>query len=396
MSRRSLLKGALTGAAGLATAVLGTGAASRPDDVHSAAARSFCSYLPGLAGDGAGQAPAFGANGLRAAANARGLTIGGLPSYPPFFQPVVPPAYTQLLVNQFNLLGTGLGWPSQRPVQPDGYWQLPYRSFDTFLAFAAGTGQRTRCTALFWGDRAHLPAWLIGSSYSRADLVRIVQDRAQAVVGHYAGRVHEWVAVNEAFHISTGDFWADAIGADYPQIVFESVRAADPAAKLIYNDYGNEVAGAAQDRDVTEISKLQTGGLVDAAGLQMHVSAKVAPTPAALSASIERFHDAGVDVLMTECDVNMRGVAGPPSDRLASQAAVYRSIFAVVRDSRYCHSITVQNPGDQYSWLELAPAPPFGGPDAIPTMWDDDLTPKPAYFAVLESLKREPPRCSLP
>jgi len=49
----------------------------------------------------------------------------------------------------------------------------------------------------------------------------------------------------------------------------------------------------------------------------------------------------------------------------------------------------MQNPGDKYSWLQTTS---FGGPTSIPTAWDDDLNPKPAYYAMLDVLKRHATR----
>jgi len=64
----------------------------------------------------------------------------------------------------------------------------------------------------------------------------------------------------------------------------------------------------------------------------------------------------------------------------------FTGVVEAVVESKSCKSITIWQPGDKYSWL--ATHPKFGGPNAQGTPWDDDLNPKPAYYAMLDVLKQ--------
>ena len=51
-----------------------------------------------------------------------------------------------------------------------------------------------------------------------------------------------------------------------------------------------------------------------------------------------------------------------------------------------CTGITVWGISDRSTWLDS-----FFGRSTKPLMWDEELEPKPAYFAVLAALRSEPP-----
>lgn len=89
----------------------------------------------------------------------------------------------------------------------------------------------------------------------------------------------------------------------------------------------------------------------------------------------------GVDVVITEFDVNLTGVAGPQSERLKLQAKIYREVLRAALEAGVT-DITFWGLDDSNSWIEFA----LNQKDGDPTLFDENFQPKPAYYAILSLL----------
>lgn len=92
----------------------------------------------------------------------------------------------------------------------------------------------------------------------------------------------------------------------------------------------------------------------------------------------------GVPVLVTEFDVDLQNVTGSQDDRYALQAQVYKDMLTAALNSGVCKSFNVWGIGDKNSWLIKNK----GETNAAPTMYDDGLNPKPAYYAIRDVLSQ--------
>jgi GH35 family endo-1,4-beta-xylanase len=71
-----------------------------------------------------------------------------------------------------------------------------------------------------------------------------------------------------------------------------------------------------------------------------------------------------------------------PCTKNLKQAAIYKDIFEACIESGVCHKINFWGVGDKYSWYVYA----LNTPDAHPTILNDNISPKPAYYAVIQVL----------
>ncbi|KAH9860469.1 hypothetical protein J1614_011800 [Plenodomus biglobosus] len=130
--------------------------------------------------------------------------------------------------------------------------------------------------------------------------------------------------------------------------------AADPAAKLYYNDYNLEY-GDAKHRGALRIVKLvQSWGVkIDGVGLQGHLVSEptgtqsiVTPSVAVLTKTLQDYADLGVDVAYTEVDIRSKTptTSQKLEDAAAAWARVAQSCLNVPRCVGLCSSVDRQFP----------------------------------------------------
>jgi endo-1,4-beta-xylanase len=98
-------------------------------------------------------------------------------------------------------------------------------------------------------------------------------------------------ALNEDGTLRSSVF-SQQIGSDFITKAFTYARAADPNAKLFYNDYNLEFSGAKQDGAVKLVTDLKSKGLIDGIGLQGHFD--VGKIPSNFNATVQRFANIGI------------------------------------------------------------------------------------------------------
>jgi len=294
------------------------------------------------------------------------------------------PLWKQLLLDDFNsvTIDWGIYWPDDVEALPG---EFNFALSDRQVSFARANGLTIRGHALIYPTCDFcMRGWIMARAFSADELSAIIQAHVAQVVGHFRGQASEWVVVNEPYH-SPGrenDIFYQALGADYVGLAFEAARAADPSARLLYNDTDNHTLDGTYTPQTWRVAKrLGARSLIDGIGLQMHLDGSQPPSKEAVITAMRSY---GVAVYITEFDVDLTHVSGLQSDREALQAAIYRDMLEACLESGVCKGFTVWGLGDKYSWLEAFQALP----NADPTMFDDNLQPKPAYYAVYDTLLR--------
>jgi endo-1,4-beta-xylanase len=122
---------------------------------------------------------------------------------------------------------------------------------------------------------------------------------------HWTGQCYACYVLNEALNEDgtyQNDTFLQVLGPDYFKIAFRAAAAADPWAKLYYNDYNIEYPGpkatAAQENIVRF---LQVDGIrIDGVGLQSHFIVGETPSLSMQVENMEAFTALGVEVAVTE------------------------------------------------------------------------------------------------
>jgi endo-1,4-beta-xylanase len=304
--------------------------------------------------------------------------------------------YCRVMENDFNVavqsdFSWGIWWTG-----PD---EFDFSLLDQDVDNAVRHGWKVRASHLVWGG-AILPDWLLNGDFSREEYMKILETNIKTIVGRYKDKVQEWSIANEAVTraINGNDFWGQKIGPDYVEMAFRWAREADPDGILIFNDgenerYKNEFSRRVIDRMYDTVSELKARGVpIDVVGMQMHLlGVRGNCGEEAVSEVMEtmrKFSDLGVRIYITEFDVNLHNQPGTEEQKLALEADIYRDMMKACVQSNVCDSFTTWGVADSTSWLTCDDIwCPYMYLDASPLLFDMQLNPKPAYFAIKDALR---------
>ena len=278
--------------------------------------------------------------------------------------------YSGILTREFNSVTpeNEMKWDATEPTQGT----FTFGPADQIVARARAEGKEVRGHALAWHSQQ--PGWaqnLSGTALRNAMVNHVTQ-----VATHYRGQIDSWDVVNEAFADGGSGARRDSnlqrTGNDWIEVAFRAARAADPAAKLCYNDYNTDGQNAKSNAVYAMVRDFKARNVpIDCVGFQSHFNAQ-SPLPSDYQANLQRFADLGVDVQITELDIEGSGTA-----QANAYAAAVRACLAVTR----CNGITVWGIRDSDSWRA----------SGTPLLFDASGNKKPAYTATLDALNAGQP-----
>ena len=199
-------------------------------------------------------------------------------------------------------------------------------------------------------------------------------------MGHYRGQCYSWDVVNEALN-DNGTFrnsvFFNVLGTDYIPLSFKAAAAADPDAKLYYNDFSLEFNSNKTVGALNIVRLVQGAGeRIDGVGFQAHMIVGQTPSRQQLTRVLNRFTDLGLEVALTELDVRFTRLPANGS-AVQQQSADYVSMVGACLDVEQCVGVVVWQFTDKYSWI---PTTFPGNGDAC--LFDQNMVRKPAYTAV--------------
>ena len=298
---------------------------------------------------------------------------------------------------------------------------------DIFMLWAEEYGLGVIGHTLVWHSQS--PNWLTldedENLLTREEARTNMQNYINEVAGRYAGRIHAWDVVNEAFLTSVrevpfdgdwrsalrkepghmdgnktqwyaaysngADFDAGECGSDYIYDAFVFTRLADPAAILYYNDFNETDPGKreviammteelnerwADDPRNTERGRL----LIEGLGLQAHYWTENL-SPVSVELTILRWMETGAEISITELDIPLGRFgryADPTEENFEHQAKLYEQLFAIfLKYSDNIERVTFWGMLDTQSWRG----------EGHPLIFDGRQQAKPAFFSILKALE---------
>ena len=288
-------------------------------------------------------------------------------------------SWKELVGKEFDLavIYAGITWCDIERQQDN----FNFKSADQQISFAESQDMAVCGHAIIFP--MDLPDWVLYSGFNSDEVSAILKNHVTEVVSRYKDQVDMWIPVEEATLISYSqpDFFYDMLGIEYVDTVFQIVRDLDPDAIILYNDYDNQTSdGTATEFTREIVQRLKSKGLVDGVGIEMHLDGDNPPDKQDMIATMQSY---GIPVHITELDVDIKNFTGSMEERYDKQAAIYRDVIEAYLESGAGESFSVWGMCDKYSWLSQY------SPDADPTPFDNELNPKPAYFALHDALCKD-------
>jgi endo-1,4-beta-xylanase len=344
------------------------------------------------------QAP--NAEGLAALGAACGMKVGIQCGSGRFAQPVLGP----FLRSNFNLFTAPLKWTSLRPA-PDKY---DFTEADRQFVDAKTYGIAVHGHNLCWNTSN--PSWFDAVLNTR-NARDFLEDHIKTVAGRFRGKVDSWDVVNEPIAtwnkrsdaLRTGP-WLNLIGPEYIDVAFHATQAADPAALRTLNLNGCEdqtSAGEATRAASLGLVKtlLQRGVPLQAVALEAHIDAPWTRNRTGYVSFLRAVRDLGVEVYVTELDVNDTAVAGSDAEVEAAVAQAYRDYLEDVLGAGSMKRLIFWSMSDRFDWYgDLAATQPrWRRPDGRPHhlgLTDTNFAVNPAYASVREVIAGNAARSS--
>jgi endo-1,4-beta-xylanase len=264
---------------------------------------------------------------------------------------------------------------------------------------------RVRGHTLLWHNQ--LPTWLTtgvaNGTITNNQLRQLLQEHIQTEVSRYRGKIWQWDVANEFFSntfdstpplpdgINSGDFWVAHLGEGIIADAFQWAHEADPGALLFYNDYnigGEDGTNLKSDNVFKWLQTMLAQGVpIDGVGNQGHLDTQYGWSPTLLTQDLQRYTTLGLKVAITEADVRTfvnNATEQVPTQNLAlfAQPYEFEEMMMACLAVPQCISFTVWDLSDAVSWVPGT----FEG-EGYATLYDVNLNPKPAYYALLQDLQ---------
>src|SRR6056300_27082 len=269
---------------------------------------------------------------------------------------------------------------------------------DAVVAFAAENKMRLFGHALVW--HSDTPKWVndriaIDSLWAQ----NFLNEYINTVVSKYQGKVAGWDVVNEPMETKGGKLrstaWLNALGSDYIDQAFHAAHKADPNATLFLNDFNLERDPLKLEGFLDLVKQLQNNNVpISGIGFQMHYRMDI-PDSLILK-SLEKAANTGLKIHLSEVDLifnthddsqagGVQSYENFTPEMAQAQAAKYKNLVAlyhkaVPKEQRY--GITFWGFNDRDTWIK-----PFFKIKDWPTLFDEQLNPKEAYWGFREGLE---------
>jgi endo-1,4-beta-xylanase len=331
---------------------------------------------------------------LNQLARRRGICVGVQAE--PEFLAMEP--FAQFIIQNFDMItpGNQMKWNVIHP-QPGVY---NFAGADTVVHFALANHKRVHGHNLCW-DILN-PGW-VKTTVTKDNARQYLEEHIATVAGRYKGKIDSWDVVNEPIRInakrpdglSTGP-WLDALGPEYIDIAFQAAAAADPGALRVLNlDNAEQAMQIGDDVRRTSLQLVRDlvkrGVPVQAVGLESHLQTRFPALNEARTTFIKQIKETGLEIVLTELDVDDTTVPGPDDARRKVVADYYYDFLKDVLPVSNAKRVIFWSTTDKNNWYDFGAKRSWwlqrqDGEGHFPGLLTADFQPTPALAAVRAAL----------
>ena len=273
-----------------------------------------------------------------------------------------------------------------------------WKTIDNIVSYAKKNNQRLFGHNLIW--HSSTPKWVQEKALKDSLwLGTFMKEYITKYVTRYKGKVAAWDVVNEGLESHGGNIrktmWYNAIGKKYIAKAFQYAHEADPEAILFYNDFNIERDTLKLNSTLKMIKELKADGVpISGLGFQMHIRMDI-PNEV-IASSLKKAVKTGLQIHLSEVDIifnkhddtrngGIQVYQKLTQEMKEAQAKKYKNLIKMYRTivpKEQQYGITFWDFTDRDTWING-----FFNLKDWPTIYDENLKPKPAYFGVLEGLK---------
>jgi endo-1,4-beta-xylanase len=254
--------------------------------------------------------------------------------------------------------------------------------------------------------RGHTLAWHQStpgylSNASNDVFVSALTSHVRALTTRYRGRIHTWDVLNEVIEPDhrRSDGLRESVlsklwGADNYPALFELARAADPQAKLAYNDYGMEQDTPSSERRRSVMLRTLERWIarktpIDVLGLQAHLDLSRPFSATKFHRFLDELQAFGLTVQITELDIRDPQFLGGVAVRDAALATLYKDFCNACLNHPAVEMVVMWNVTDADSWVNrwTQGQRRADGTPMRPTLFDAQGQGKLALAEVLQSFQ---------
>lgn len=288
----------------------------------------------------------------------------------------------ETLRREFDLMGIYVGMGSTQ--SQEGVFNLDFNGKTADEAYANNMPIFVGPLVYYKGS----PDWFM--KLPRDKMIEAMNGQIKGVMGemkkhNIAGKSIYYKVLNEAY--DNNNFLMHTIGPEYVDIAFQTARATDPSAILIYTDYDNHTRSGGEygnqyQRTMDIVTRLNKKGIIDGVGIEMNIDGANPPNAQDIVDTLPTYP---IPTYVTDMIVDMKNVPVSTPGRFLKQAKIYEDVTraAIKGGAKFFFDFQI---GDKFTWLEDPANVPLSSPIADPSPYNDDLTPKPALYAQRKAL----------
>jgi endo-1,4-beta-xylanase len=285
-----------------------------------------------------------------------------------------------------------------RTVNNENIYDYDYSKADAMVDYALENNLRIRGHVLVWGravdffKNPDLRKILnnVPESGMPDTLQYMIKNYITTTLNRYRGKIMNWDCLNEPLNVFDGGFdnniYYEYLGEDYIAQSFKWAHEVDPNVELYLNEQFNQYDSDKAISFLMLLRKLVDNKVpIHGVGIQAHAMF-VIPEIDPLKKFLKEISDMGLKIEITELDARLRLFDGY-QDPYQAQGEFYEAFVTACLENPAVQGITFWGAADNEDWYDSMPIFQLHQPNES-LLFDKELHPKPAYFGVLNAIKK--------